>query len=121
MLTRLLWLNFGFLFLLPIHLGAQYTIEIEKVQVSRSLAAVALDPAGYPIPGVLIEEFSSDWKELLRSTETNEEGRFSFAPVKKRKIYYLQLRKDGFNPLRVRMKVETDAGKELKLEMKIAT
>jgi hypothetical protein len=93
---------------------------LKRVQVSRSLAAVALDPAGCPIPGVLIEEFSSDWKELLRSTKANEEGRFSFAPVKKRKIYYLQLRKDGFNPLRIRMKVDTNLGKELKLEMKIA-
>ena len=40
---RVVWLSVSFLFLAPIHLHAQYmTVEIEKVQLVRSLTAVAL-------------------------------------------------------------------------------
>jgi Carboxypeptidase regulatory-like domain len=122
MLNRHLWLSFGFLFFVPIHLYAQYTtVVIEKVQLARSLAAVVLDPAGSPIPGVLVEEFSSDWKESLRSTMTDATGGFTFAPVKGRDVYYLQLRMNGFDPLRVRVKVDPKRGKNLQLELEIAT
>jgi hypothetical protein len=66
MFKRLLWFSFSFLFWGPIHLNTQYTtIEIEKAQSGRSLAAVVLDSEGSPIPGVLVEEFSSDWKESM--------------------------------------------------------
>jgi hypothetical protein len=115
MFNRLLWLSFGFLSLVLIHLCAQYTIEIEKVQLARSLAAVVLDSADSPIPGVLVEEFSSDWKESLRSTKTDATGGFTFAPVKGRDVYYLQLRMNGFDPLRVRVKIDPKQGKILRL------
>jgi len=121
MFNRLLWLSFGFLSLVPIHLYAQYTtIEIEKVQLARSLAAVVLDSAGSPIPGVLVEEFSSDWKESLRSTKTDATGGFTFAPVKGRDVYYLQLRMNGFDPLRVRVKIDPKEGNILRLKLEVA-
>jgi hypothetical protein len=56
------------------------------VQLARSLGAVVHDATGSPIPGVLVEEFSSDWKETLRSTKTDTSGGFTFAPVKGRGI-----------------------------------
>jgi len=120
MFNRLLWLSFGFLFLVPIHLSAQYqTIEIEKVQLACSLAAMVLDAAGSPIPGVLVEEFSSDWKESLRSTKTDATGGFTFAPVKGRDVYFLQLRINGFD--RVRVKIDPKQGKNLRLKLELAT
>ena len=122
MFNRLLWLSFSFLFLVPTQLYSQYqTIEIEKVQLARSLGAVVHDPTGSPIPGVLVEEFSSDWKESLRSTKTDTSGGFTFAPVKGRGIYYLQLRMNGFDPLRVRVKLDTKRGTNLQLKMEVAT
>ena len=122
MSNRLRWLSFGFLLLVPIHLHAQYqTIEIENVQLARSLAAVVLDPTGSPIPGVLVEESSPNWKESLRSTRTDATGGFSFAPVKGRNVYYLQLRMDGFDPLRVRVKIDPKRGKNLRLKLEVAT
>jgi hypothetical protein len=106
----------------PIHVYPQYqTIEIEKVQLARSLGAVVHDPTGSPIPGVLVEEFSSDWKESLRSTKTDASGSFTFAPVKGRGIYYLQLRMKGLDPLRVRVKLDAKRGKNLHLKMEVAT
>ena len=72
MFNRLLWLCVSFIFLVPIHLHAQYQIiEIEKVQLATSLAAVVTDITGSRMPGVLVEEFSSDWKQSLRSTKTD--------------------------------------------------
>lgn len=119
---RFLWLSASYLFLVPIQLRAQYmTVEIEKVQLVRSLTAVTLDPSGSPIPGVLVEEFSSGWKESLRSTKTDATGRFTFTRVKGRDIYYLQLMMNGFDPLRVRVKINWMRGKNLQLELKIAT
>jgi Carboxypeptidase regulatory-like domain len=122
MFNRLLWLSFGFLLLVPIHLYSQYqTVEIEKVQLARSLGAVVHDPTGSPIPGVLVEEFSSDWKESLRSTKTDTSGAFTFAPVKGRGIYFLQLRMNGFDPLRVRVKLDAKRGTNLQFKMEVAT
>jgi hypothetical protein len=96
-------------------------IDIEKVQLARSLAAVVLDPTGSPIPGVLVEEFSSGWKESLRSTKTDAKGGFSFAPVKRRDVYYLQLRMNGFDPLRVLVKIDPKQGKYLRLKLWVAS
>lgn len=122
MFNRLLWLGVGFIFLVPIHLHAQVQIvEIEKVQLATSLAAVVTDITGTRRSGVLVEEFSSDWKQSLRSTKTDAKGRFTLAPVKGRDVYYLQLRMDGFDPLRVRVKIDPKKGKNLRLELKIAT
>ena len=120
--TRIVWLLASFLFLAPIHLYGQCaTIEIEDVQVVRSVAAVVHDPTGSPIPGVSVEEFGSDWKESLRSTKTDTAGGFTFAPATGRGICYLQFRMNGFNPLRVRLKLDPERGKNLQLKMEVAT
>jgi hypothetical protein len=122
MFNRLLWLCVSFMFLVPIHLHAQYQIvEIEKVQLATSLAAVVTDIMGSPMPGVLVEECSSDWKQSLRSTKTDAKGGFTLAPVKGRDVYYLQLSMNGFDPLRVRVKIDPKRGKNLRLKLEIAT
>jgi hypothetical protein len=122
MLNRLLGLACGFLVMVPIHLHPQYQIiEIEKVQLARSLDAEVFDPAGSPISGALVEELSSEWKEVLRTTKTDPTGKFSFAPVKGRDVYYIQLSMDGFDPLRIRLKIDPKLGKNLRLKLKVAT
>ena len=122
MFNRLLWLCVSSIFLVPIHLHAQYQIvEIEKVQLATSLAAVVTDISDSAVPGVLVEEFSSDWKQSLRTTKTDAKGGFTLAPVKGRDVYYLQLRMDGFDPLRVRVRIDPKQGKNLRLKLEIAT
>jgi len=122
MITRLVWFV-GSLLLVPAFLDAQgvATIEIQNVQLACSLGAVVHDSAGFPMAGVLVEEFTSDWKESLRSTKTNEAGSFTFASVRGRDVYYLQLTMKGFNPLRVRVKVDSKRGKKLQLKMEFST
>jgi hypothetical protein len=123
MITRLVWLIAGFLFFAPAYLHAQgvITVEIQNVQLVRSLAGVVHDPADSPMASVLVEERSPDWKEPLRSTKTDAAGKFALAPIKGRGLYYLQLTMKGFNPLRVRVRVDPKRGKELRVSMEFST
>jgi hypothetical protein len=103
--------------LLSLPLQGRSTIEIGNVQVTRSLDATVHDTAGLAMPGVLVEEVTSDWKKSIRSTTTNAAGAFAFAPVKGRTVYYFQLSFYAYNPLRVRVKLDDKRGKELQLKM----
>jgi hypothetical protein len=122
MSARLFWLVSGLLLFAPARVQAQgvATIEIQNVQLARSLAAVVQDPTDSPIAGVLVEEVTSDWKKTLRSTTTDASGRFTFAQVKGRDVYYFRLTIKNFNQLRVRVKVDPKRGKELRLRMEIS-
>lgn len=112
----------GLLFFAPISLTAQgySTIEIGNVQSVRFLAAIVQDQQGVPIEGVAVQELGPGWKGLLASTKTDATGAFAFPPIKNHEIYYFELRKDGFDPLRVRVKVDRKRGKLLKLQMTVA-
>jgi hypothetical protein len=123
MITRLLSFIAIALVFAPVCLNAQgvITIDIENVQSTRAVAAIVHDPAGFPMAGVLVEELTSDWKESLRSTKTNASGAFTFAPAKGRDVYYFQLTLKGFDPLRVRVRVDHKRGKELRLQMEPST
>ena len=96
-------------------------IEIAQVQLADSLSGLVQDPAGAPIPKVIVQEFSPDWKRSLRSTQTDKRGVFSLAPVHGRRVYYLRLSADGFNPLRVRVQLDAKRGGKLKLKLYVAT
>jgi hypothetical protein len=107
---------------LPLKINAQYqVIELADVQLVKSLSAVAQDPVGSPLPNALVQEFSPDWKTVLRTSATNDHGRFSLANVQGRKIYCLQLSTPGFDPLRLRVQVDRKRGANLKLKLTIAT
>jgi hypothetical protein len=106
----------------PMRIAAQYQlIEIADVQLAKSLDATIQDPTGAPIPKALVREFSADWKTVLRSTSTDTDGRFSFTPVRGRKIYFIQISAPGFDPLRFRLQVDVKRGTSLKLKLTIAT
>jgi len=107
---------------LPLKIDAQYqVIELADVRLVKSLSAVVQDPVGSPLTNVLVQEFSSDWKTVLRTSATDDHGRFSLANVQGRKIYCLQLSTPGFDPLRLRVQVDRKRGANLKLKLTIAT
>lgn len=56
-------------------------VEIQHLQFSRTLSVTVTDPSDSPVPGAKVEEMSSDWKQVLRSTDTDDKGRFALAPV----------------------------------------
>jgi hypothetical protein len=107
---------------LPLKTSAQYQIvELADVQLAKSLSAVVQDPVGSPLTNVLVQEFSPDWKTVLRTSATDNHGRLSLATVQGRKIYCLQLSMPGFDPLRVRVQVDRKRGTSLKLKLTLAT
>ena len=91
-------------------------IAVLRLQRAKCLCGIVTYVSGDPVPGAQVEEFSKDWKgTLLRSTETDSEGRFTLPPVKDRKVYYFQisLRKPGVNPLRVSVQLSRFRGTRL--------
>lgn len=69
----------GFLSLFTLNVAGQYqTIEIEKPQSAKLVGGIVTDPSGAVVPDVIVEERSQDWGTVLRSTETDENGRFEF-------------------------------------------
>ena len=106
----------------PMRIEAQYQlIELADVQLAKSLGATIQDPTGAPVPKAVVQEFSADWKTVLRSGATDTHGRFSFTPAPGRTIYFIQISAPGFDPLRFRLRVDTKRGASLKLKLTVAT
>jgi hypothetical protein len=63
------------------------------------------------VKGVRVEECTRGWKEVTRTTYTDEEGRFEITNLPKRKIHYLRLTMEGATPGFVKVKI--DRGKSL--------
>ena len=110
------------LLLSPMRIAAQYQlIELPDVQLAKSLGATIQDATGTPIPKARVQEFSADWKTVLRSTSTDTDGRFSFTPIRSKKIYFIQVSAPGFDPLRFQLQVDVKRGASLKLKLTVAT
>jgi hypothetical protein len=101
---------------------AQYeSIDLVDVQFAKSVGATIEDATGAPVPKAVVQEFSADWKTVLRSSSTDTQGKFLFTPAPGRTIYFIQISAPGFNPLRFRLKVDTKRGTSLKLKLTVAT
>ena len=111
-------------FLLTARVQAVEEIVELRLQRAKCLCGIVAYVNGDPVSGATIEDFAQDWKgEPLRSTTTNSEGRFTLAPVKGRKVYYLQIssRQSGVNPLRVPVQISrVRAAKLLRLHLHLA-
>ena len=106
----------------PTRIEAQYAlIELADIQLAKSLGATIQDATAAPVPKAAVQEFSADWKTVLRSGSTDNHGRFSFTPAPGRKIYFIQISAPGFDPLRFRLQVDTKRGTNLKLKLTVAT
>jgi hypothetical protein len=111
-----------FFLLFSLSAGAQLEIvEIEQPQLVKSLKGVVNDPTGAAIPGVVVEERSADWKEVLRSTETDDKGRFQFRKTENKAVYYIEFSRSGFDFLRVTIHLERNGKPSLVVKLPIAT
>jgi hypothetical protein len=103
--------------------AAEEIVEL-RLQTVKALRGIVVYPDGDIVKGAKVAELTSDWKTELRETRTDEEGRFSLAPVKGRKVYYLQItvpKAAGVNPLRVPAKINRLWGKgSLRLRLNLA-
>jgi hypothetical protein len=103
--------------------AAEQIVEL-RLQTVKALRGIVVYPNGDVVKGAKVAELTSDWKTELRETRTDEEGHFSLAPVKGRKVYYLQVtvpEAAGVNPLRVPAKINRWRGKRsLRLRLHLA-
>jgi len=102
-------------------LAQMEVVEIDTPQFAKSVAGVVNDPSGAALPGVTVEERSEDWKTVLRSTETDDKGRFRFSSNRNQPIYYLQFSRSGFNWLRIKLQLDKRAKSAIVLKMPIGT
>jgi hypothetical protein len=58
------------------------------------------------VKGVRVDECTRGWKEVTRSTYTDEDGHFEITNFPKRKIHYLRLTQEGAKVGLVKVKVE---------------
>jgi hypothetical protein len=101
--------------------GQNAVIEIEKPQSAKLVGGIVNDPSGAALPDVIVEERSQDWETVLRSTKTDENGRFKFPATPSKAVYYLQFSRSGFDPLRIKLRIDKKAKSPLVLKMWIAT
>ena len=101
---------------------AQYQlVEIEKPQLAKSVSGVVNDPPGAALPRVSVEERSADWKTVLRSTETDDSGRFHFSSTRNKTIYRLQFSLSGFDQLRIKLQLDKNTNVSIVVKLPIAT
>jgi hypothetical protein len=96
-------------------------VTIEAPQRSKHIAGVVNDPSGAALPGVTVEERSDDWKIVLRSTETDELGKFHFERTGNKKIYHLEFSRSGFNWLRITLELDKRGTRSISVRMPIGT
>lgn len=110
------------LFLFGLRVVAQMeVVEVESPQFAKSVAGVVNDPSGAGLPGVTVEERSEDWKTVLRSTQTDDIGRFHFSPTRNKTVYHLQFSRSGFNWLRIKLQLDKKAKTSIMIKMPIGT
>ena len=115
-------LTAAILLFLSLGATAQYQlIEIEKPQLSKSVGGLVTDPVGTVVSGVSVEEWTAGWKKFVRATHTDNNGRFYLQPEQGKTIYYLQFQSPGFDPLRLKLKVDPEAKPGITVKMLLAT
>jgi hypothetical protein len=105
-------------------------VDIEKPQFAKSVAGIVTDPSHAVIGSVRVEERSEDWKRVLRTTETDDKGRFRFRsrskgrfrfPARSETVYYLEFSRSGFNWVRLKLQLDKKAKPGIMVEMPLGT
>jgi len=112
-----------FIFLLSaVSFSQNEIIQISEPFKVKSLSGkVSLGRSPEGVKGVLVESCSRDWKTVITSTHTNENGYFIFPNASANKIYFLRLSLSGAHTLMIKAKVSKSADKELALVLEFAT
>jgi hypothetical protein len=120
----LVWATSLIFCIVSVQLHAVEQIVELRLQTVKAVEGVVLYPNGEAVKGAKVAELAPDWKTELRATLTDSEGHFDLAPVKGRKVHYLQVTVPGVagvNPLRVPVKINRLWGKgPLRLFLQLA-
>ena len=97
------------------------TVVIANVQVSKDLGGIVVDSSGAPIPETEVVETSPDGKTTVRSTATDDHGKWALSPVAGQKLYYLRFVMKNFNPVELRLKLNAKQGKPFVVTLPAST
>jgi hypothetical protein len=97
------------------------TVEIPQPQMATAVAGVINDPSGAPLSGVTVEDCSPNWKTVLRSTETDDKGRFHFSRKSKQTVYYLKFSRAGFNWVELKLELKKGSPAAITVKMPLGT
>jgi hypothetical protein len=113
----------GFLLSLAVTIGrSTELVERKDASVSRALAGRAfVHGTNEPIRDVTVELCSSDWKTVLTSTKTDENGHFSLEKPAIGKLFYLRLSAPGMDIYQLRVRIKKQAAPELTIRLIVAT
>lgn len=89
--------------------AVRYTVRIEELQPAQQVEGVVLDPSGAPIWGMTVTDRTENWEAVLRTTKTDEKGRFHFSRQSGKSIYHLFFYHQSFNELELRLKLDKHA------------
>lgn len=99
---------------------AQLVIQ-KRVLVSRSLSGhVNIGLETVVGTGVTVEVCSPDWKKVLASTKTDDNGYFSLEKPPG-KLFHLRFSSPGVNPLHVKVRLDKHATQDLTIHLIVAT
>lgn len=103
--------------------GYATTLVVQKkISVSRALAGqVLVKGTDEPADGVTVELRSSDWKNVLASTKTDQKGHFSLEPRAKGKLFYIRVSAPGMDIYELRVRIDKHATQELTIHLSVAT
>jgi hypothetical protein len=105
-----------------LHAKAQMElITIEHPFHARSLAGIVVDPSGGTVPGVVIEDCDSTFKQVLDSTTTDANGHFIFPHAKAGTTHFLRVSHYGFDPMQITVELGHFAKGGLTIRLYIAT
>jgi len=102
--------------------GQTQVVVQEGVLVSRSLSGhVNIGLEKVVGKGVTVELCSPDWKKVLASTKTDDNGYFSLEKPPG-KLFHLRFSSPGVNPLQVKVRLSKHAAQDgLSIHLSIAT
>ena len=93
----------------------------KKISVSRALAGrVLVLGTDEPASGVTFELCNADWKDVLASTKTDDNGHFSEQPATG-KLFYIRVSAPGMDIYELRVRINKHATQELTIHLSIAT
>jgi Carboxypeptidase regulatory-like domain len=84
-------------------------VVITEPRPAQHVEGIVLDPSGAPIADMTVTDRTEEWVSVLRSTTTDEKGRFRFSRKSGKTLYYLRFDHPGFNPLQLKLSVDKKA------------
>ena len=115
------WFYALFVALMATSASALETIEYAKTFSVRHLAGVVRDLRGAVVSNVKVEVCNVGWSDCFATTTTGPNGAFFFPNPPSQKLYYVRMSADGFDPLRMKVRLRAFGHKRLAVKTYVAT